>query len=206
MTRTNHRRARTGARILVAEDEPLNALALKAQLEALGFQVIGPASNGRQAIDLAAQNPLDLAILDIRMPEVSGITAAAEIFRLQPLPILLLSGYSTPEFIKQAAELPVFHYLVKPVTMEDLVPAISVARARFREWSDFRAEARELQQKLDDRQLVERAKSLLMQNRGLSEPDAYRLLQRESQNRNQPMAEIARSILLTRTILGSDQR
>jgi two-component system, response regulator PdtaR len=188
-------------RILVAEDEPLNALGLKSQLEGLGHDVIGPAANGREAVELAQRESVDLAILDIRMPELTGIEAAEQIFSLKPIPILLLTGFSNPDYIERASALPVYHYLVKPISAEDLGPAISVARARFQEWLTFRSEVDTLQRKLEERRIVERAKMLLMETRGLSETDAYRLLQKESQNRNQPMVEIARTILLAQTVL-----
>lgn len=201
---TRPRRSPTGIRILVAEDEPLSALALKAQLEALGHTVVGPAADGQEAVQLATDNHIDLALLDIRMPELGGLEAAEEIFRLRPMPVLLLTGYSNPEYIQRATVLPVFHYLIKPVTMEDLVPAIGVARARFQEWTRYRSDIDELQNKLKERALIDRAKALLMQNRNLSESDAYRILQKESQNRNLPMSEIARTVLLAQTVLRDD--
>ena len=191
----------TSLRILVAEDELLSAMALQAQLEALGHVVIGPAYNGRAAVDLARANPVDLAILDVRMPALSGLEAAQEIAAIQVVPVILLSGYSDPEMIEEATKAPVFHYLVKPVSMADLGPAIAVAMTRFNEWREVRGEVHELEQKLEDRKLIERAKGLLMDARGLAEADAYRLLQKESQNRNRPMVEIARSILLTDSLL-----
>ena len=191
----------TSLRILVAEDEPLSAMALQAQLEALGHVVVGPAHNGRAAVELARSNPIDLAILDVRMPVLSGLDAAQELAALQDVPVVLLSGYSDPEMIEEATRAPVFHYLVKPVSMADLGPAIAVAMHRFQEWKEFRGEAAELEQKIADRKLVEQAKGLLMEARGVSEADAYRMLQKESQNRNQPMVEIARSILMADSLL-----
>ncbi len=191
----------TSLRILVAEDEPLSAMALQAQLEALGHVVIGPAHNGREAVELARAHPADLAILDVRMPALSGLEAAQEIARFAELPIILLSGYSDPEMIEEATRAPVFHYLVKPVSMADLGPTIAVAMTRFNEWKEFRGEAAELEHKLEDRRLIEQAKGMLMEARGLPEAEAYRVLQRESQNRNQPMVEIARSIVLSASLL-----
>ncbi|MBI4408768.1 MAG: response regulator [Gemmatimonadetes bacterium] len=188
-------------RILIAEDEPLSAMALQSQLEALGHEVVGRAGTGREAVELARQHTLDLAILDIRMPVMNGIDAAREIFRTTPIPIILLSGYSDPEYIAAATVGPVFQYLVKPVSLEDLGPAISVARKRFDEWRQFRGEAAALEQKLEDRKVIERAKGILMEARGLSENDAYRTLQRESQNRHQSMVEIARTILMAEDLL-----
>lgn len=188
-------------KILIAEDEPLSAMALQAQLEAMGHTVIGPARDGRQAVDLAMANPVDLALLDVRMPRLSGLEAADEIFRIRHVPIIMLSGYSDPELVDRASKAPVFHYLVKPVSMQDLGPAITVALNRFQEWQAFQDEAHELEQKLEDRKLVEKAKGVLMAARGLSEADAYHLLQKESQNRNQPMVEIARSVIMTDSLL-----
>ncbi len=191
----------TSLRILVAEDEPLSAMALQAQLEALGHVVIGPAHNGREAVELARATPADLAILDVRMPGLSGLEAAHEIAHFAELPVILLSGYSDPELIEEATRAPVFHYLVKPVSMADLGPAIAVAMTRFKEWQAFRGEAEELEHKLEDRKLIEKAKGVIMEARGLPEAEAYRVLQRESQNRNQPMVEIARSVLMSASLL-----
>lgn len=191
----------TSLRILVAEDEPLSAMALQAQLEALGHVVLGPAHNGREAVEMARANPADLAILDVRMPALSGLEAAQEIARFAELPVILLSGYSDPEMIEQATRAPVFHYLVKPVSMADLGPAIAVAMTRFNEWQAFRGEAAALEHKLEDRKLIEQAKGMIMEARGLPEAEAYRVLQKESQNRNQPMVEIARSIVLSASLL-----
>ncbi len=191
----------TSLRILVAEDEPLSAMALQAQLEALGHLVIGPAHNGREAVELARATPADLAILDVRMPALSGLEAAHEIARFAELPVILLSGYSDPELIEEATRAPVFHYLVKPVSMADLGPAIAVAMTRFKEWQAFRGEAEQLEHKLEDRKLIEQAKGVIMEARGLPEAEAYHVLQKESQNRNQPMVEIARSIVLSASLL-----
>ncbi len=191
----------TSLRILVAEDEPLSAMALQAQLEALGHVVIGPAHNGREAVEMARANPADLAILDVRMPALSGLEAAHEIAGFIELPVILLSGYSDPEMIEEATRAPVFHYLVKPVSMADLGPAIAVAMTRFNEWKELRGQAQALEHKLEDRKLIEKAKGVLMEARGLPEAEAYRVLQKESQNRNQPMVEIARSIVMSASLL-----
>lgn len=191
----------TSLTILVAEDESLNALALQSQLEALGHRVAGPARNGREAVDIARVVPIDLAILDVRMPELGGLEAAERIVREKPIPIILLTGYDDPESMERAAHAPIFHYLVKPVSLEDLAPAIRVARSRFQEWRQFRNEAELLSRKLEDRKVVEEAKAVLMEARGLTEDGAYRLIQRESQNLNQPMAEVARTVIMAKAIL-----
>ncbi|HEX7118446.1 MAG TPA: response regulator [Longimicrobiales bacterium] len=191
----------TPLRILIAEDEALNALALRSQLEALGHCIVGPARNGREAVDLVTRQAVDLAILDIRMPELTGLEAAEQIVRTRPIPIILLTGFGEPELASLAASAPVFHYLVKPISLEDLVPAIGVACSRFKEWQAFRADAERLRRKIEDRQLLDRAKAVLMEVQGLSEHDAYRLLQQESQRRSLPMVEIARNLLMADSVL-----
>lgn len=188
-------------RILIAEDEALNALALRSQVEALGHSIVGPARDGHEAIQLARTRPIDLAILDIRMPEMSGIEAAEEIVRHRPTPIILLTGFSEPEYVEEAVHAPIFHYLVKPISLEDLAPAIGVARSRFQEWQQFRADAARLRRKLEERDLLEHAKRVIMNAQGFSEHGAYRLLQQESQRRSQPMVEIARTILTAESLL-----
>ena len=188
-------------RILIAEDEALNALALRSQVEALGHTIVGPARNGREAVELASRTPVDLALLDIRMPAMSGVEAAEEIVRHRPVPIILLTGFSEPEYVDQAVRAPVFHFLVKPVSLEDLAPAIGVAGARFKEWLEFREDAERIRRQIEERELLDQAKRVIMQARGLSEHGAYRLLQQESQRRSQPMVEIAQTILTAESVL-----
>jgi two-component system, response regulator PdtaR len=121
-------------KILLAEDEPLNAMALQAQLEAMGHSVVALASNGRTAVELARAMPVDLAILDVRMPVLSGLDAAREIFEYAQIPTVLLTGYAEPELMDRAAQIPVFNYLVKPISMEDLSSAITLAWERYQLW------------------------------------------------------------------------
>jgi len=188
-------------RILLADDESLNALALRAQLEALGHQVVGPAHNGRDAVELARTNEIDLAILDIQMPGISGVDAAVEISRERPVPIILLTGHSDPLDLEQASSAPIFHYLVKPVSLEDLGPAIAIARARFGEWSQRREPAEVEEEREEESVVIEEATKLVMRARGVSPDGAYDLLWRESKNRNEPIGSIARTILIAGNIL-----
>ena len=191
-------------RFLIADDEALHNLALTSQLEALGHEVIATASNGREAVELAREKKPDMAILDIRMPVMTGPEAAHEIHRDRPIPILILSAYSDRRTVDEATRSPVFHYLVKPVDPDDLAPAIAVARARFGEWTDAREERDTLELKLEERKILDRAKGILMETRNLSERDAYRFLQKSSQDRNTPMIELARKILLAAPLLQKD--
>jgi two-component system, response regulator PdtaR len=191
-------------RFLIADDEALHNLALTSQLEALGHEVVATASNGQEAIDLAREKKPDMAVLDIRMPVKTGPEAAHEIHRERPIPIIILSAYSDRRTVDEATRSPVFHYLVKPVDPDDLAPAIAVARARFGEWTDARKERDVLELKLEERKVLDRAKGILMESRGLSEREAYRFLQKSSQDRNTPMIELARKILLAAPLLQKD--
>lgn len=190
-------------RVLIADDEALHNLALTSHLEALGHEVIATAKNGREAVAMARESQPDLAILDIRMPVLTGPEAAHQIAAERPIPIIILSAYSDHRTVDQASRAPIFHYLVKPVDPDDLGPAIAVARARFTEWNRARRDRDLLQEKLEERKLIERAKGLLMENRGMTERDAYRFLQKTSQERNTPMVDLARKIVLAASLMQS---
>ena len=188
-------------RVLIADDEALHNLALTSQLETLGHQVVATASNGREAVDLARQTKPDLAFLDIRMPTMTGPEAAHEIASDRAIPMIILSAYSDARTVDEAIRAPVFHYLVKPVDPDDLAPAIAVAKARFEEWLDARRQKEMLELRLEERKIIERAKGLLMDSRGLTEKEAYRFLQKTSQDKNTPMVELARKLLLAAPLL-----
>jgi AmiR/NasT family two-component response regulator len=188
-------------RVLIADDEALHNLALTSQLETLGHTVVATATNGKEAVQLARETKPDLAFLDIRMPVMTGPEAAHEISAERAIPIIILSAYSDSRTVEEATRAPIFHYLVKPVDPDDLAPAIAVARARFDEWLDARRQRDMLELKLEERKIIERAKGLLMDTRGLSEREAYRFLQKTSQDKNTPMVELARKILLAAPLL-----
>ncbi len=188
-------------RFLIADDEALHNLALTSQLEALGHEVVATASNGKEAVELARDKKPDVAVLDIRMPVMTGPEAAHQIHQERPIPIIILSAYSDNRTVEEATRSPIFHYLVKPVDPDDLAPAISVAKARFDEWTKARAERDTLQLKLDERKTLERAKGILMETRGMSEQEAYRFLQKTSQDKNTPMIDLAKKILLAAPLL-----
>lgn len=191
-------------RVLIADDEALHNLALTSQLETLGHQVVATASNGREAVELARDLKPDLAFLDIRMPTMTGPEAAHQISAERPIPIIILSAYSDARTVDEATRSPIFHYLVKPVDPDDLSPAIAVARARFEDWINAKRQRDQLESKLEERKLIERAKGLLMDTRNLSEREAYRFLQKTSQDKNTPMVELARKILLAAPLLQKD--
>ena len=135
---------------------------------------------------------------------MTGPEAAHEIAEDRPVPIVILSAYSDTRTVEDAVRAPIFHYLVKPVDPDDLAPAIAVARARFQEWMDARHERDMLSLKLEERKIIERAKGLLMDTRKLSEREAYRFLQKTSQDKNTPMVDLARKILLAAPLLQKD--
>lgn len=191
----------TSLRILLADDESLNVLALHAQLEALGHNVVGVAYDGQKAVELARVTTFDLAILDIRMPRLSGVRVAQEIVRERPVPIIFLTGHSDTDWIEEIAGAQIFHSLLKPVSLEDLSPAIAIVYSRFQEWQSYRHERLIAHQSVEDSTVIERATALVMEARGVSEAGAQRLLEKESQSRNESLGTIAHTILLAGNIL-----
>jgi response regulator NasT len=192
-------------RILVADDEAASAAGLKALLEILGHVVVGPAGDGEQAVCLALREQPELAIMDIDMPRLSGLDAAARIARTRPVPVILLSAHREPEYLDRAAALPVFTYLTKPCSPDMLIPAIRIARARFEEWSSLNGRVGELTQRMDERRTIERAKGILMKSRGVGEQEAYVLLRRQSQQQSTSMMQIARALVSAEGLLSRPQ-
>ncbi len=188
-------------RILIADDEAIRLMTLRTQLRALGFEVVAEATTGRQAVELASRCEPDLAILDIKMPELDGIAAAREITAHRPMPVILLTAYSEPELVERATEAGVFAYLVKPVSEEDLLPIILLARARFEEFRLLQQEVADLREALEARKVIERAKGILMKRLGISEAEAFRRMQVQSQKENKKLVEIARAIVTAHGVL-----
>jgi two-component system, response regulator PdtaR len=185
----------TALRVLIADDESLRLMSLREQLEKLGHRVIAEASDGRSAADLARELKPDLAILDIKMPELDGIAAAEIMMNDRPLPIILLTAYSEKDLAERAASAHVSAYLMKPVSESDLLPAIALATSRFAEFQSLHKEVDDLKEALETRKLVERAKGILMRRLDLTEEEAFRRLQRRSQNENRKLGEIAEAII-----------
>lgn len=182
-------------RIVIADDEALIRMGLRAMLEDKGYRVVGEASDGKRAVELVQRLHPDLVFLDVKMPEMDGLAAAARIQEVCPTPVVLLTAYSERELVKQAQQAGVLAYLVKPVKEEDLVPAIEVALARFADLVRRDRRISELEEQLAVRKLVERAKGLLMQREGLSEPEAFRRIQQEARRTRRTMREVAQQIL-----------
>ncbi|MEK7678786.1 MAG: response regulator [Deltaproteobacteria bacterium] len=182
-------------KILIAEDNSKTRLFLKAQLELMGYTVVGVAADGASAVEMAEKLNPGLVLLDLKMPGMDGIEAAKAITSRSPIPIILLTGYSTEELTVKAIEAGVFAYLMKPVTKKQLEPAIRLALARYEEFKSLKKEVDDLREAIDTRKLVERAKGILMKRSNLSEEDAFRMLQSHSQKENKKMREIAESII-----------
>jgi AmiR/NasT family two-component response regulator len=188
-------------RILIADDEAIRLLTLRTQLRSLGFEVVAEAQDGEEAVRLAREREPDLAILDIKMPGLDGISAARQIVQERPIPIVLLTAYSELELVERATEAGVFAYLIKPVTEEELLPVILLARKRFEEFRVLQGEVEDLRQALEARKLIERAKGILMKRLGISEQEAFRRMQVQSQKENRKLVEIARAIITAHGVM-----
>src|SRR5919198_196058 len=184
-------------RVLVAEDETIIRLDLRSLLERAGFDVCAEARDGEEAVALAREHEPDLAIMDVKMPQLDGIEAARRILDERPIPIVMLTAYGQDELVQRAAEAGVFGYLVKPFREQDLLPAIRAARARHDELAALREEAESLSEALAARKTIERAKGLLMKKEGLSEQDAFGRLRKASQVSGRPLQVVAEAVVAT---------
>ncbi|MGZ4359768.1 MAG: ANTAR domain-containing response regulator [Gaiellaceae bacterium] len=184
-------------RVLIAEDETIIRLDLRDLLEHAGLEVCAEARDGLEAVSLARSEQPDIAILDVKMPNLDGIDAARRILEERPIPIVMLTAYGQQELVTRAVEAGVFGYLVKPFREDDLLPAIETARARFAELSALREEVDSLSEALEARKLVERAKGLLMAKEGLTEADAYARLRKASQRSGRSLRVVAEALVAT---------
>ena len=184
-------------RILVAEDETIIRLDLRALLEQAGFEVCGEARDGMEAVELARELEPDLAVMDVKMPRLDGIDAARRILEERPIPIVMVTAYGQDEIVSRAVEAGVFGYLVKPFREQDLLPAIHTARARHDELQALRAEAESLAEALAARKAIERAKGVLMAKEGLTEQEAFERLRRASQLSGRPLKVVAEALVAT---------
>jgi len=187
-------------RVVIADDESIIRMDLKEMLSVLGYQVVGEAGDGKQAVSLARELKPDLVIMDIKMPEMDGITAAKILTEERIAPVLLLTAYSQQELVAGAREAGVIGYIVKPFRQDELQPAIEVALSRFREFCDLEKEIGDLRETLEARKVIERAKGVLMDQYGLKESDAFRRIQKLSMDTRKSMKEIAEAILLAREL------
>jgi response regulator NasT len=182
-------------RVLIAEDEALIRLDLKEMLEEEGYSVVAEVGDGQQAVDQATALRPDLVILDIQMPVLDGLSAAEQIAGARVAPVIVLTAFSQRELVERARDAGAMAYLVKPFSKNDLVPAIEVARARFTEMSALDSEVKTLEERLETRKVVEKAKGVLMSEQGMTEGEAFRWIQRTAMNQRTSMKALAESIL-----------
>lgn len=189
-------------RIVIADDESIIRLDLKEMLEEAGHAVVGEATDGKQAVELASKLQPDLLVLDIKMPNLDGLGAVQQIN--QPgrprIPVVMVTAYSQPELVEQAVELGVFAYLVKPIKEGDLLPTIEIAMHRASEMKTLEEEVASLKDALETRKLVERAKGILIETYNLNEAEAFRKIQKLSMNSRKPIREIADAIILAKEV------
>ncbi len=183
-------------RVLIADDETVQRMDLKDILTAQGYHVVGEASDGASAVMQARQFRPDVVILDIRMPEMDGLTAARTIAQEEIAPVVLLSAFGDMPLVEQAKEAGVVSYLVKPLRESEVTPALDVAIARSQEMRVVKKQVDTLAEQLATRAMVTRAKGILMQKLGISEPEAYRKIQKASMNSRKSMREMAEAIIL----------
>jgi two-component system, response regulator PdtaR len=185
----------TQRRVLIAEDEALIRLDLKEMLTEEGYDVVGEAVDGDQAVKLATELKPDLVILDVKMPRKDGIEAAAEITEAQIAPVVILTAFSQRDLIERATDAGAMAYVVKPFNKADLLPAIEVAVARYKQMAALRSEIADISERLAVRKIIDRAKGLLQAKQKMTEPEAFRWLQRAAMDRRTSMKEIAQAVI-----------
>lgn len=184
-------------RVLVADDDPIIRLDLKQMLANLGYEVVAEAGDGNEAVLLARSVKPDVCVLDVRMPERDGISAVAELVSEGIAAAILLTAYSDQELVQKATQAGAFAYLIKPFKPQDLPPAIEVAVSRFRQTQALHKQVHELNQRLEARRIIERAKGMLMRKLGISEEEAYARIRQRSMETRRSMREVAEAILMT---------
>ncbi len=187
-------------RVIIADDESLIRMDLREMLTNLGYLVVGEVGDGRSAVHLARELRPDIVIMDIKMPDMDGIEAAKILTEERVAPVLLLSAYTQQDLVQRAQKAGVAGYLVKPFRESDLTPSIEVALARFSEFRAMEREVDTLQEALETRKAVDRAKGILMDTQGLSETEAFRKIQKMSMNNRKSMRMVADAIILAHQI------
>lgn len=184
-------------RVLIAEDEALIRLDLAEMLREEGYEVVGEAGDGQEAVELAESLRPDLVIMDVKMPRRDGIDAAAEIAAKRIAPVVVLTAFSQRDLVEKARDAGAMAYLVKPFSISDLVPAIEVAYSRFQEITQLEREVASLGERLETRKLIERAKGLLQAKHAMTEPEAFSWMQRAAMDRRTTMKRVAEVVLET---------
>ena len=182
-------------RVVVAEDEALIRLDVVEMLREAGFDVVGEAGDGEQAVRLAEELRPDLVVLDVKMPVLDGISAAERIVRARIAPVVLLTAFSQRELVERARDAGAMAYVVKPFTAADLLPALEIAVSRHQQIVALESEIADLTDRFETRKLVDRAKGLLQQRFGMSEPEAFRWIQKTSMDKRLTMREVAAAVV-----------
>lgn len=182
-------------RVVIAEDEAIIRMDLRELLEEEGYEVVGETGRGDEAVELVRTLHPDLAILDIKMPGLDGLSAARQITSERLAAVLILTAFSQRDLVEQARDAGAIGYLVKPFQKGDLIPAIEVALGRYAELRSLEAEVEDLSERLEARKVIDRAKGILMDQHGLREQDAWRFLQTEAMNRRSKVHEVARLVV-----------
>ena len=186
-------------RILVAEDETLIRMDLVEMLREAGYDVVGAAMDGSEAVELAESLKPDLAILDVKMPVLDGISAAEKIIAISP--VLMLTAFSQKDLVERARDAGAMAYVVKPFTINDLVPAIEISISRHRQMKSLESEVADLHERLETRKVIDRAKGILMKALNLSEPEAFSWIQRAAMDRRITMKEVSEAVINPSTTL-----
>lgn len=195
-----HRPSLAPLRILLAEDETIIRLDLRERLENLGHRIVADVADGQTAVNLAREMRPDVVVMDIKMPCLDGIAAAEQLTRGAVAPVVLVTAFSDRELVEQAIGAGVMAYVLKPIRDNDLMPAIGVAVSRFREYRLLVKEVDDLNERLETRKLIERAKGLLMSKHSITEQDAFQRIQRLSMDRRIPMKQVAKALLLAENL------
>jgi response regulator NasT len=185
--------SKMSVRILVAEDEAIIRMDLIEMLQGAGYEVVAAATNGQEAIDLAVEHKPDLAILDVKMPVLDGISAASKIIEIAP--VLMLTAFSQKELVERARDAGVMAYVVKPFTIGDLMPAIEIAMSRHNQMKTLAIEVADLHDRLETRKIIDKAKGILMSALSLSEPEAFSWIQKAAMDRRLTMKEVALAVI-----------
>ena len=182
-------------RVLVADDELLVVQGVVSSLKALEIEIVGPCKNGEEAVLTCRENRPDIALLDIQMPKMDGMQAARVIFTELDIPVVMLTAYSDDTYLRNCTAAGVFGYLLKPASTEQLHAGLTVAWKRYLDHIDQRSQIVDLKQKLDDRKLIEQAKWIIVKRKTVSEPEAMKLLQKQSRSSRKSIAAVARAVI-----------
>ncbi len=195
MASTDFRSPDSLRRILIADDEHLVAVDMAEHVTGLGYEVVGPVPNGKKAVQLAKEIDVDLALLDVRMPEMDGLEAAGILYCQMNIPVVIVSAFADKEYLEVSAKIGIFGYLLKPVGQDDLRAALQMAWSGYMKHSTLRDRISDLQVSLDNRITVERAKGILMKKKGITEEEAMKTLQQKARATRRRLVDLAKAII-----------